>query len=193
MGISISAQNIPFGVRPEITNIRLSMVYNNNLVSMAPAGGALSCFISNQLPPGFSCWLTQKGTGSITVTPDAGVTIITGATATNGTGQTIKIICIAPGEFIAIHIGGSGTSSGGTETIKISQANFTGATAYNNAAIVGKTLIIFWNNIPRYLDEGIDYTVTGTGINIIVPGFDATVNPYSFIINYSTPIFVPAP
>lgn len=70
---------------------------------------------------------------------------------------------------------------------KISSADFTDATHYNNILLPGRELAIFWNDLPKYLDEGVDYDITLTGINITVPGFDATANNYKFIIHHKLP------
>lgn len=55
------------------------------------------------------------------------------------------------------------------------------ATHADNPGWVGKQLAIFWNNIPRYLEPD-EWELTPTGINILVPGFDATANTYSMYV-----------
>lgn len=86
---------------------------------------------------------------------------------------------------VALLFPNEGGGSGGTitPTIKVTQANFTGATSYNNPLIVGKSLAVFLNNIPKYLEivDG-EYSTTSTGINIDLAGFDATANNYTFYI-----------
>lgn len=52
---------------------------------------------------------------------------------------------------------------------------------YPNAALNGKALAIFWNDIPRYLTPD-EWDHAGNGINILVDGFDATANAYNFFI-----------
>lgn len=69
----------------------------------------------------------------------------------------------------------------GTYLIPIMSVDFTNATEYDNPLIVGKQLEIFWNDIPRYLNSD-EYGMTSTGIEILVPGFDATINNYTFKI-----------
>lgn len=70
--------------------------------------------------------------------------------------------------------------------IPITGADFATATEYNNPAIVGRNLAIFWNDVPRYLFPN-EFEYTTTGINITIPGFDATANPgyqlFIYIIN----------
>lgn len=69
----------------------------------------------------------------------------------------------------------------GTYLIPITSANFTNATDYDNALIVGKQLEIFWNDIPRYLDPS-EYAATATGISILIQGFNALTTNYTFKI-----------
>jgi len=66
--------------------------------------------------------------------------------------------------------------------IPITSADFTDATNYDNPDIVGKNLAIFWNDIPKYIISPADWVSTVTGINILVPGFDSTVNDYTLFI-----------
>ncbi len=73
-----------------------------------------------------------------------------------------------------------------TYLIPITGSDFADATNYNDNRIIGKSLAIFWNDINRYLFTN-EFSVTSTGINILVPGFDATANPtyelFIYIIN----------
>lgn len=55
------------------------------------------------------------------------------------------------------------------------------ATIYLNSSLDGKALAIFWNDVPRYLTPTEWQHVPG-GIEILVPGFDATANAYSLFI-----------
>jgi len=71
--------------------------------------------------------------------------------------------------------------------IPITGADFEDATNYNDTRIVGKQLQIFWNDINRYLLSS-EYSGTSTGVNILVPGFDATANPtYELLISIVNP------
>jgi hypothetical protein len=44
---------------------------------------------------------------------------------------------------------------------------------------------VFSNFIARYLTEGTEWVRTANGINVIMPGFDATTNSYEFYIDIS--------
>jgi len=74
-----------------------------------------------------------------------------------------------------------------TYLIPITGADFSDATNYNNPKIVGKILQIFWNDINRYILSS-EYNQTSTGIDILIPGFDATANPtYELLIYIVNP------
>lgn len=73
--------------------------------------------------------------------------------------------------------------------IYITQANFTTATFYPNANIFGTNIIIYLNELNRYLIPGIEFSVSSTGITIIntpggqyLDGFDALTNTYNLVI-----------
>lgn len=88
----------------------------------------------------------------------------------------------------AIISSGGGTVTPGTPgiiqpyLIPITSADFANATEYNNPEIVGKNLAIFWNDIPRYIYSPSEWVNTATGINILIGGFDATINDYTLYI-----------
>jgi hypothetical protein len=87
----------------------------------------------------------------------------------------------------AIVSGGSGGSVAPvtptqTYPIYITNSNFTTATFYPNTNIFGNTVIIFLNEINRYLIPGDEFTVDSTGVTITLSGFDASVNTYNLII-----------
>ncbi len=65
--------------------------------------------------------------------------------------------------------------------IYITEADFTTATFYPNTSISGNNILIFYNQIPRYLlpDE---FTVSAAGITIDMPGFDATTQEIDLVI-----------
>jgi len=65
--------------------------------------------------------------------------------------------------------------------IYITQANFTTATFYPNTKIFGTSILIFLNEINRYLLAS-EFTVNSLGITITLSGFDATQFDYNLII-----------
>lgn len=58
--------------------------------------------------------------------------------------------------------------------IYVIQSDFSTATEYNDTRIVGKNLMLFYNQINRYLKPGTEWAYTLTGVQILLPGFDAT-------------------
>jgi hypothetical protein len=70
--------------------------------------------------------------------------------------------------------------------IVVRGSEFSNATDYANLNLVGKTLSIFWNDIPRFLippgQDNPEYEVTSTGITILIDGFDASSFDYTFFI-----------
>jgi hypothetical protein len=87
-------------------------------------------------------------------------------------------------------LSGSGGSAGGiTPTglfpIFITSSNFTTATAYNNPNIVGQNIAIFVNEYSQQwmVAGATTFTMTSTGINITLPGFDATAFQYTILID----------
>lgn len=78
------------------------------------------------------------------------------------------------------------TPTAGAYLIPITGAEFTDATHYDDGRIIGKQLVIFWNDVNRYLLSS-EFAMTATGINILVAGFDATANPsyelFIYIVN----------
>jgi len=65
--------------------------------------------------------------------------------------------------------------------------DFANATDYDDPDIAGKNLVVFWNDIPRFLIPGTEWAYTLTGIRILIGGFDATVNNYNFKIFIKNP------
>lgn len=82
--------------------------------------------------------------------------------------------------------GTGGTTSGLTPTqfypIYITQANFTTATFYPNTRIFGTNVIIYLNEINRYLVPNSEFTVDQNGVTITLAGYDALVNTYNLVI-----------
>lgn len=99
-------------------------------------------------------------------------------------------LCGIYGQQAAVIAGGSGGGSvvpgGGSSTgifpIYITQADFDGAAFYPNENIFGNNVIIFLNEINRYLIPNSEFTVDATGVTITLPGFDAQVNTYNLVI-----------
>lgn len=90
--------------------------------------------------------------------------------------------------FKAVNIingGGGGTSSGVTPSqyypIYITELNFSSATFYPNTRIFGTNVIIYLNEINRYLLPA-EFTVSAAGIDILIAGFDSLNNSYNLII-----------
>jgi len=85
--------------------------------------------------------------------------------------------------------GGSGSSVTPPTSIGfpiyITQADFSTATLYERTGLENMNLAIYLNQINRYL-ESTEYTVDSTGITITLPGFDATANSYTLIIERVT-------
>ena len=76
---------------------------------------------------------------------------------------------------------GPGPGPTGPAYLQIVSANFANATDYNNAAIPGNTVAIFSNDLNRFLKPA-EFSLTVTGIRILLVPFDATANAYSFVI-----------
>lgn len=66
--------------------------------------------------------------------------------------------------------------------IYITQADFTTATLYPNTNIFGTNVIIFLNEINRYLIPNTEFTVAAAGVTITLAGFDATTFEYNLVI-----------
>ena len=80
--------------------------------------------------------------------------------------------------------GGSSVTPGTPTIIQspiyITGADFTDATNWDGVNSAGITVLaaytlqVFWNDIPRFLIEGTEWTRTATGVTILIAGFDAT-------------------
>lgn len=66
--------------------------------------------------------------------------------------------------------------------IYITQADFTTATLYPNTNIFGTNIIIYYNEIQRYLIPNVEFTVDSTGVTITIGGFDASQYDCNLII-----------
>jgi len=84
------------------------------------------------------------------------------------------------------YTGGGGSAGGITPTtnfpIYITQADFTSPTFYPNTSLWGNLIMVFLNEINRYLTPTTEFTYDTTGLTILVPGFDADTNDYTLII-----------
>ena len=79
--------------------------------------------------------------------------------------------------------------SNGRDLIKITEADFYSAVLWNgknNEGVLLRSrysLKVFYNDGNRYLDEGTEWQRTSLGIEILIPGFDATADPFTFYIH----------
>ena len=105
--------------------------------------------------------------------------------------STFLLGLCAPYNMLAantINAGNSGTISpinpSGVQQypIYITQANFETATLYPNTNIFGTNIIIYYNQIQRYLIPNVDFEVLSTGVNITMEGFDASQYDCNLVI-----------
>lgn len=66
--------------------------------------------------------------------------------------------------------------------IYITEADFNSATFYPNTRLFGKNIIVYLNEINRYLIPDSEFTVSQTGLTITLAGFDATAYTYNLVI-----------
>jgi hypothetical protein len=75
--------------------------------------------------------------------------------------------------------------------IRITEVDFIDATHWAGQNSVGQPILsayrlqVFANFVARYLSEGTEWERTGSGINVLLPGFDATTQQYEFYIDIS--------
>lgn len=166
----------------------LSMYDNRSAVAFSSAVNA-DILINKSCAPGFSCYIVQVGAGKATIVADAGVTIISlnSKVQTSGPGDMIAIFSPAPGFFVlqvTNDAGGGGTAS---NPKKYRGVNFVDATNITDAWLVGKTLAVFYNDIPRYLNDD-EFNVTGAGLKILIPDFDGpATDPTLYVTEISAP------
>jgi hypothetical protein len=72
-----------------------------------------------------------------------------------------------------------------TEADFINATNWNGQNSLNQPILSGYRLQVFANFVARYLSEGTEWERTGSGINVLLPGFDATTEQYEFYIDIS--------
>lgn len=81
-----------------------------------------------------------------------------------------------------------GGGSGNAFPLYITSADFDSgsATDYTNSVINGQNIIIYLNEINRYLIPNSEFTVSGSVVTITLAGFDATANDYNLVIERYT-------
>lgn len=67
----------------------------------------------------------------------------------------------------------------------VSETEWEGANSDGIEIQASYTLQVFANFIARYLEQGVEWERTLTGINILLPGFDALTTDYEFYIDIS--------
>jgi hypothetical protein len=68
----------------------------------------------------------------------------------------------------------------------ITQAAFTTATFYPNVKLFGNNIIVYLNEINRYLLPLTEFSYNSLGLTILIDGFDASVNSYNLVIEKYT-------
>lgn len=77
----------------------------------------------------------------------------------------------------------SGPGSGSFGTIFVTSADFSDATNCPLPALNGYNIALFWNDVPKYLKKGTDWTPrVGGGFTILIAGFDATANAVNIVV-----------
>lgn len=71
--------------------------------------------------------------------------------------------------------------------ITVTSSMFASPTEYNDPRIVGLNVRVFLNELGRFLDSTTEVSFTPTGIEILLPGFDAASYNYNLIIYQVTP------
>lgn len=77
---------------------------------------------------------------------------------------------------------GGGGGSGILFPLYIKSTNFSTATLYPNTNLFGNSIIVFLNEINRFLIPSDEFTVDAAGLHITLDGFDALVNDYHLVI-----------
>lgn len=70
-----------------------------------------------------------------------------------------------------------------TENDFVDATNWHGQNSVNQAILPNYRLQVFANFVARYLLQGTEWQRTALGVQILLPGFDATVNNYEFYID----------
>jgi hypothetical protein len=71
------------------------------------------------------------------------------------------------------------------ETDFVNATDWAGQNSVNQAILPNYRLQVFANFVARYLLQGTEWQRTSSGIQILMPGFDATTNQYEFYIDIS--------
>lgn len=111
-------------------------------------------------------------------------------------GQWVLALCGAYW-LTALLVSGSGGSispivpdgGGGSNSfpIYITNSDFDSATDYIDERLESENIIIFLNEINRYLIPNLEFIVSGDTLTITLAGFDASVNSYNLVIErYNT-------
>lgn len=160
---------------------------DNNAFIVVDSPTPVKLYVSSILPAGFSTTIVQKGAGIATVEALAPVTLTNpnNVFSTAIPDDMLKVSSPEPNKFICQGIGSNGGGTGGSGPIKVTSVMFADATKYDDASLVGKSLGIFWNDVNKFLDDS-EWNPTATGIEIVIPDFDATANSYTFYISILT-------
>jgi hypothetical protein len=95
--------------------------------------------------------------------------------------QARSIMGIVSGGGVTVTPGGGGAGEG--FPLYVVSADFDNATEYTNEVINGKNIFVYMNEINRLLTPNTEFSVSGGTVTILIPGFDATVNDYHFVID----------
>lgn len=92
-------------------------------------------------------------------------------------------IGVSGGSVAPVTPGGGGASD---FPIYITNSDFDNATQYVDDRLTAENIIVYLNEINRYLIPGVETSLSGDTLTIMLPGFDATSNVYNLVIeNYS--------
>jgi hypothetical protein len=103
---------------------------------------------------------------------------------------------ITAGYILANYMGGGTVvnpqgMTGIISPIRVTEVDFVNATDWNGQNSVNQAVLsnyrlqVFANFLARYLLQGVEWQRTLQGIQILLPGFDATTNQYEFYIDIS--------
>jgi hypothetical protein len=190
-GITLYNNNRPAIVKYLTTDTLLGHD-DNNATLIVNSATDITIYLNNLIPGGDCFRLVQKGIGRVIVAGLAGVTIINpySHSSTSIAGDYINILAGQPGEFFLQTVGTNSGAGAGGGPIKAISANFTDATNLDSPQFVGQPLGIFLNEINRYLEND-EWAATATGINILIPEFNATINSYTLYISILTALTLP--